>query len=196
MPIEVKNLAPNDLVLHLNKEVENIDISKYAENKTKDQFFSQSYDAEDKTDNLIKCSPDEFLNSCMDNNNGYFFIKIDEKKKISYGMLTGLEDSDKIRSVTPLGYMKNFSNEKLTSIKTELDILKDFKRFNPLLELVKVKKANAPGNGEQIKNNEKEISILLKHIKNNTPSDINNKVMDVIGLLQENDRLHQELDDE
>lgn len=51
-----------------------------------------------------KLSALEFLEE-FDNNNGYLYVKIDDKGEVSFDILTGHEDADDVKSITPKGFV-------------------------------------------------------------------------------------------
>ena len=101
--------------------------------------MSQSLDFEDLTEEFKKRDLNDFLINCMDNNDGYFVIQVDDDLNISFGFLTGLGNTDKIKTVSSEEYLKLFTKET-EDLKEEFDILEQFKQIDGLKMLRNFKK--------------------------------------------------------
>jgi len=86
---------------------------RYAENHDMSYELSQSHPFEDKTEFLVQSAgTDDFmerLQRCTDNNNGWFFVKVDKHGDVKIGILNGLEDSPEIKQRSAEEYVKMFS---------------------------------------------------------------------------------------
>lgn len=73
---------------------------------------------------------DSFMKS-LDNNNGYIFLKVDDKGNIAYDIVNGIEDAEKRERRTPEEYLKLFDIPMgHKDVKGLLQGLETFKRFN------------------------------------------------------------------
>lgn len=135
-PIEYRELVDNAI-----KHANNFDLS-YMTN-------SSIYDEEDcdrdtgyNKDLAKSTGAIDFL-EYWDNNNGYFYIKMSKDNKVSYDILTGLEDADEVKSITPKKYLNQFYKDseiiEMGAYETIRAILylKNQKKIDCLMELNK-----------------------------------------------------------
>jgi len=119
---------------------------RYAENHRLDWQMSQSHRFDDNTEAFQDYKDDtlEFLKHKTDNNNGWFFIRLNSRLEVSFGILNGNEDCNVIKSRTPQEYLKlseKSNDEEFKQIlKESLKYLKQFKQIEPLKELKQLKK--------------------------------------------------------
>lgn len=96
------------------------------------QTNTHRYDDENHTLILKKTDSAMSFLKIWDNNNGYLYFKINDwEDKIEYDILSGLEDADEVKSVSPLEYIKLFYNDE--KINQEDD-------FSGVLEFLKSQK--------------------------------------------------------
>jgi len=95
MPVEIKSLSPNDLVLHLNKDVEKIDISKY------EDFIYELCGEWDFQKDAIRKTLRYYLTTQYQDSKALFEENYDNNEKMQH-----FESKDKFVEQLPFPYKK------------------------------------------------------------------------------------------
>jgi len=107
----------------------------YADNKDL-TIQKQSFEVFNSIENKKDFNSFEEFLSWFDNNNGYFIIIINKDNSLSFDILSGLEDTEEIKHITPLKYLNLFyDNNKIIKITgweyiKAIEELSKYKQFN------------------------------------------------------------------
>ena len=105
-----------------------------------DELKFKKYDAK----NILKQSKSvlDFLKQ-YDNNNGYLFVEIKKNRDIRYSILSGLEDTKEIKSITPKEYLNLFYSEETLRDANERDVEVKEKVFKSIDFLNRIERVDA-----------------------------------------------------
>lgn len=100
-PIEYKQLV-DKAILHAN----NFDLTYLTDSHIYDTDLDDNLFNYNK--NLAEARSALVFLGYWDNNNGYFYIKISKDNKVSYDILSGLENADEVKSISAKKYLNQF----------------------------------------------------------------------------------------
>jgi len=142
-----KTINYNDIIQKSIMYANNRDLS-YITNTNIYMDYKSLYNNSDNKYLKESKNIDAFLD-IWDNNNGFLYIKIDKKGKISYDIITGFEDSEIRKRVNPKEYLNLFYEDSdmiksgeygvvksifnLNKVK-RINIFNDLKKFQELLK--------------------------------------------------------------